>query len=395
LIFDFADRREIDVDYEITEEQKEFQKRFRAFCEKEIAPRASQVDAEAAFSFENHRRLAEMGFFGLPFPQKYGGGQKPILTCLIAWEELARVCPSTFLSCGISSLLCGTALHLLGSEEQKQKYLVKLISGEKIGAYALSEPHCGSDTAALKTEARREGGTYILNGTKAFVTNGPIADFIVLFALTSPGGPPDQRMSVFIVEKGTPGLLIGPSIEKLGVRGSPIAELILKDCQIPRDRLLGMEGKGALCATKANESGRLGFAAYSLGVGQACLEESIKYAQGRQAFGRPISHFQEVSFKVADMQMFVDIGRLLTYRAAWMIDQGLEATTDISIAKLFISEWASWCATNAVQIHGGYGFLKGYKVERLYRDAKLGEIGEGTSEIQRRAIARSLLGEGF
>ncbi|MBI5968138.1 MAG: acyl-CoA dehydrogenase family protein [Deltaproteobacteria bacterium] len=385
------------MDFELTEEQKEFRKNFRAFCEKEIVPRASRVDAEAAFSFENQRCLGEIGFFGLPFPEKYGGIQKPILTCTIAWEELARACPSTFLSCGLSSLFSGMAIHLFGSEEQKQTYLRKLISGEKIGAFALSEPHCGSDMAALKTEARKEGEGrgYILNGTKAFVTNGPIADFVILFAITNPAAAPDRRMSAFIVEKGTPGFSAGPAMEKLGARGSPTSQLTLKECTIAEDHLLGAEGEGSRYATKVKELGRLGYAAYSLGVGQACLEESIRYAQERQAFGRPIAHFQEISFKVADMQMFVDTGRLLTYRAGWMIDRGVEASVDISIAKLFTSEAATWCAANAVQIHGGYGFLKGYKVERLYRDAKLGEIGEGTSEMQRRTIARSLLGEGF
>jgi len=383
------------MDYELTEEQEEFRQQFREFCEKEVAPKANQVDEKASFSYENHRRLAGMGFLGLPFPEKYGGGQKPILSCIIAWEELARACASTFLSCGLSPLLCGMAIHLFGSEDQKRRYLVDLISGGKIGAYALSEPHCGSDTAALKTEARKEGRTYILNGTKAFVTNGPIADFVILFAKTRPEVLPDQKMSAFIVGKGTPGLSAGPTLDKLGARGAPVSELILKECPVPEDHLLGVEGKGSSYAAKVNQFGRLGYAAYSLGVSQACLEESIKYAQGRQAFGRTIAHFQEVSFKVADMQMFVDTGRLLTYRAAWMVDQGMEASTDISIAKLFISEAATWCATNAVQIHGGYGFLKGYKVERLYRDAKLGEIGEGTSEMQRQTIVRSLLGEGY
>jgi butyryl-CoA dehydrogenase len=383
------------VDYELTEEQKEFQKQFREFCEKEIAPKAGQIDAEAAFSYENHRRLAEMGFLGLPFPEKYGGGQKPFLTCAVAWEELARACASTFLSCGLSPLLCGMAIHLFGSEGQKQRYLVSLIRGEKIGAYAVSEPHCGSDTAALKTEARKEGRTYILNGTKAFVTNGPIADFVIVFAITNPGGLPAQKMSAFIVEKGTPGFFAGPAVEKLGTRGSPVSELTLKDCPVREDQLLGTEGEGSGYAAKVNEFGRLGYAAYSLGVARACLEESVRYAQGRQAFGRPIAHFQEISFKVADMQMFVDTGRLLTYRAAWMIDQGIGTPTDVSLAKLFISEAATWCAANAMQIHGGYGLLKGYKVERLYRDVKLGEIGEGTSEMQRRTIARSLLGEGY
>jgi butyryl-CoA dehydrogenase len=382
------------VDYELTEGQKEFRKKFREFCEKEIAPKAGQVDADAAFSYENHRRLAQMGFLGLPFPEKYGGGQKPLMTCTVAWEELARACASTFLSCGLSPFLCGMAIHLFGSEGQKQRYLADLIRGGKIGAYAVSEPHCGSDMAALKTQARKEGRTYILNGTKAFVTNGPIADFVVLFAVTNPGGSLDQKMSAFIVERGTPGFSAGPPVEKLGTRGSPVSELVLKECRIPEEHLLGAEGEGARYAAKVNEFGRLGYAAYSLGVAQACLEESVQYAQGRQAFGRPISHFQEISFKIADMQMYVDTGRLLMYRAAWMIDGGMGTPTDISIAKLFISEAATGCAANAVQIHGGYGFLKGYKVERLYRDVKLGEIGEGTSEMQRRTIALSLLGEG-
>ncbi|MDI6756314.1 MAG: acyl-CoA dehydrogenase family protein [Thermodesulfobacteriota bacterium] len=383
------------MDYELTGEQKEFRKNFRAFCENEIAPRAGQVDSQSAFSFENLRRLAATGFLGMPFPEKYGGSQKPLLTCMIAWEELARACPSTFLSCGIGSSLAGILLNFFGTEDQKGQYLIGLTGGEKVGAFALSEPHCGSDMAALKTEARKEGRAYLLNGAKSFVTNGPIADFVILIALTDPGAPLDQKMSAFIIEKDMPGFTAGPPLEKLGARGSPLSQITLKNCLAPEENLLAKEGGGYLCAAKAKEFGRLGFAAYSLGVAQACLEESIKYAQSRMAFGRPIAHFQEVSFKIADMQMFVDTGRLLLYRAAWIMDQGLEASTDISIAKLFISEAATWCAVNAVQIHGGYGFLKEYKVERLYRDAKLGEIGEGTSEMQRIAIARSLLGEGF
>lgn len=383
------------MNYELAEEQKEFRKGFRAFCQKEIAPRAREVDAQAAFSFENHRRLAEMGFFGMPFPERYGGGQYPLLTCIIAWEELARACASTFLSCGVGSLLSGMPVHLFGTEEQKGKYLAKLIRGEMIGAFALSEPHCGSDVAALKTVARKEGRGYVINGKKAFVTNGPIADFVILFAITDPQAAPGQRMSAFIVEKGMPGLSAGPPLDKLGARGSPVSPLTLEGCTVSEDQRLGAEGGGFLCAEKVRGFGHLGFAAYSLGVGQACLEGSVKYAQERQAFGRPIAHFQEVSFKVADMQMFVDTGRLLIYRAAWMTDQGMDASADASIAKLFISEAATWCAVNAVQIHGGYGFIKGYEVERLYRDAKLGEIGGGTSEMQRRGIARSLLGEGF
>jgi len=383
------------MDYELTGEQREFRKSFRAFCDKEIAPRAREVDAKATFSFENHRHLADTGFFGMPFPEKYGGRQGSLLTCTLAWEELARACASTFLSCGVGSLLSGMSLHLFGTEDQKQNYLAKLIKGQRIGAFALSEPHCGSDTAALKTAARKEEGRYIIDGEKAFVTNGPVADFVVVFAVTDPSAAPGQRMSAFIVEKDLAGFSAGPSLEKLGARGCPVSDLTLKGCLVSENQLLGAEGEGFLCAEKAWGFGRLGFAAYSLGVGQACLEESIGYARKRQAFGRPIAHFQEVSFKIADMQMLVDTGRLLMYRAAWMMDRGLDARVDVSIAKLFASEAATWCAGNAVQIHGGHGFIKGYEVERLYRDAKLGEIGGGTSEMQRMGIARSLLGEGF
>jgi alkylation response protein AidB-like acyl-CoA dehydrogenase len=234
-----------------------------------------------------------------------------------------------------------------------------------------------------------------LNGIKAFVVNGPIADIALVFALTDPDSPLDRKMSAFLLENGTPGFSAGSPLEKLGARGVPVSDLRFENCLIPQNGLLGVQGQGFAIARKMKEVSRLGYAAYSLGIAQACLEESVQYARGRKAFGRPISHFQEISFKVADMQMYVDTGRLLLYHAAWKIDEELDAETDIAIAKLFLSEAATWCASTAVQIHGGYGFLKGYKVERLYRDAKLGEIGEGTSEMQRRTIARSLLGEGY
>jgi len=230
------------MDYELTQEQKDFRKDFRAFLEKEIVPGASQVDAQADFSYENHRRLAEWGFSGLPFPEKYGGSQKPILTCAIAWEELAWACPSTFLSCGISLLMTGIALNFWGSEDQKKKYLARLIKGEIIGAFALSEPHCGSDIAALKTEAKKRGETYVLNGTKAFITNGPIADIVALFALTNPEAPPDQKMSAFIVEKGTAGFSAGPPWKSWepGAHLSP--SFILK--RLPSRRINYWEPKG-------------------------------------------------------------------------------------------------------------------------------------------------------
>jgi butyryl-CoA dehydrogenase len=383
------------MDYELSQEQKKFKADFRAFCDEEIAPRAMTVDQERTFSSENHERLAEIGFVGLPFPQQFGGGGKPLLTCALAWEELARACPSTFLSSGIGCLLPGMAVNLFGSGEQKQKYLGGLARGEKIPAWAVTEPQTGSDTAAIKTEARHGGTAYVLNGTKAFVTNGPIADWVVVVAVTDPGAAPNQKLSAFLVETGTPGLSVGLPLDKLGARGSPTSDLVLQNCSLPGSQLLGEEGKGYALVEKINQFGRLSSAAYSLGVSQASLEEAIQYAQKRQAFGRPIANFQEISFKVADMQMLVDTGRLLFYRAAWMMDEGMDADSDLSIAKLFLSESATWCAANAVQVHGGHGFLKGVRVEQLYRDAKLGDLRDGTSEMQRRKIALNLLGEGF
>jgi butyryl-CoA dehydrogenase len=383
------------MDYELSDEQKKFKADFRSFCEKEIAPQAIKIDQEGAFSFENHRKLAEIGFLGLPFPEPYGGGGKPLLTCVLAWEEVARACSSTYLSSGIGCLLPGVAVNFFGTEEQKAKYLGGLARGEKIAAWAMTEPQTGSDTAAIKTEARREGNFYRLNGTKALVTNGPIADLVVVMAVTDAQAVPNQKMSAFLVEKGTLGFSAGQPLDKLGARGSPTSDLTLQNCTLPGIGLLGEEGKGYSLLEKVQQFGRLSSAAYSLGVSQASLEEAIRYAQKRQAFGRPIANFQEISFKVADMQMFVDTGRLLLYRAAWMMDEGMDADSDLSVAKLFLSEAATWCAANAVQIHGGHGFMKGVKVEQLYRDAKLGELRDGTSEMQRRKIALNLLGEGF
>jgi alkylation response protein AidB-like acyl-CoA dehydrogenase len=383
------------MDYELSEEQKKIKADFHSFCEREIAPQAIKIEQEGAFSHENHRKLAEIGFLGLPFPEPLGGGGKPLLACVLAWEELARACPSTYLSSGIGCLLPGVAVNFFGTGEQKEKYLRGLARGEKIAAWAMTEPQTGSDTAAIKTEARWGGTSYVLNGTKAFVTNGPIADWAIVMAVTDAGAAPNQRMSAFLVEKGSPGFSAGQPLDKMGARGSPTSDLILRNCNLPGSRVLGEKGKGYSLLEEVQRFGRLSSAAYSLGVSQACLEEAIHYAQKRQAFGRPIANFQEISFKVADMQMFVDTGRLLLHRTAWMMDEGMDVDSDLSIAKLFLSEAATWCAANAVQIHGGHGFLKGVKVEQLYRDAKLGEIRDGTSEMQRRKIAFNLLGGRF
>ena len=383
------------MDYELSEDQKKIKSDFRAFCDREIAPRAMKIDREGRFSFENHTLLREIGFLGLPFPEPYGGGGKSLLTCVLAWEEVARACPSTFLSSGIGCLLPGVAVNFLGTVEQKEEYLGGLARGEKIAAWAVTEPQAGSDTAAIKTEARREGTVYLLNGTKSFVTNGPVADWVIVMAVTDAGAAPPQKMSAFLVERNTPGFSAGSPLDMLGARGSPTSDLTLQNCTLSANGLVGEEGKGYALLEKVQQFGRLSSAAYSLGVSQASLEEAICYAQKRQAFGRPIANFQAISFKIADMQMFVDTGRLLLHRAAWMMDEGMDADSDLSIAKLFLSESATWCAANAVQIHGGHGFIKGVKVEQLYRDVKLGELRDGTSEMQRRKIALNLLGEGF
>ena len=382
------------MNYELTQEQGDFKKRFREFCDREISPRASEIESSVALLRENCRRLAEGGFFTFLFPENNRDHPRSYQTSILAWEELARSCPSTFLSSVLGSILTAVSIHRYGNQDQKELHLPPLTGGKKFGAFALTEPQAGSDLAGLNASAIKEENTYVLNGVKAFAVNGPEADVALVFASITPDSPLDRRLNAFLVEKGTPGFSSGPLLEKLGARGAPVSELRFENCPVPEEALLGGAGQGFEIARQMKEISRLGYAAYSLGIAQACLEEAVRYARKRQAFGRPIAHFQEISFKVADMQMYVDTGRLLMCYAAWKLDEGLETGTDLSIAKLFLSEAATWCASTAVQIHGGYGFLKGSRVERLYRDAKLGEIGEGTSEMQRRIIARSLLGEG-
>ncbi|MGB9700114.1 MAG: acyl-CoA dehydrogenase family protein [Thermodesulfobacteriota bacterium] len=383
------------INYALSNEQTQLQKKFHEFCAEKIAPRAEGIEKAISILLENYRLLGEQHFFGLALPKKFGGQEQSLLTLILAWEELAKACPSTFLSCGIGSSVAGISLLLFGAEAWEEKFLRELSQGQKIGALALNEPHSGSEIFNLQTTARASGAGYVLNGRKSFVTNGPIADFVIVMATNESVAPLPQRSSFFLIEKNTPGLIPGPALEKLGALGAPVSELAFQNCFIPQDNLLGIDGEGSPYASQIKDLLRLGFAAYSLGIAQACLEESIIYAQKRQVGGKPIARFQEVSFKIADMQMLVDTGRLLLYRSAWMLDQKMKASVDISLAKLFLSEAATWCATMAVQIHGGYGFIKGYKVERLYRDAKLGEIGAGTSEMQRQAIARSLLEAGY
>jgi len=385
------------MDYSLNDEQLALQDSFRKFCENEIKPNADKLDkadpAEAdKLMKQNFKKLAEFGYTGMCHEEKYGGSGKDLVTQCVAQEELARVCAATFLSVGGSLGLCGLPIANFGTDEQKKKYLPKLISADMIGAFGLTEPEAGSDAIGIKTTAEKKGDRYILNGSKTFISNGPIADIAVVMAVT---GKPDEKgrnVSSFIVEKGMKGFSAGKHLDKMGYRGAPTSELFFDDCEVPAENLLGVENEGFIQAMKTLEYGRIGMAVVALGIAVACMEESIKYAKERHQFGKPIGKFQMVGFRLSDMKVLTDVSRLLIYKAAWLKDSNdPEAATMASIAKLTASEASTKISSWAVQIHGGYGYMTEYPVERLYRDAKLGEIGEGTSEIQRVLIARDVL----
>lgn len=385
------------MDYSLNDEQLALQESFRKFCDKEIKPNADRLDkadpAEAdKLMKQNFKKLAEFGYTGMCHEEKYGGSGKDLITQCVAQEELARVCAATFLSVGGSLGLCGLPIAHFGTDAQKKKYLPKLISTETIGAFGLTEPEAGSDAIGIKTTAQKKGDRYILNGSKTFISNGPIADIAVVMAVT---GKPDEKgrnVSSFIVEKGMKGFSAGKHLDKMGYRGAPTSELFFDDCEVPAENLLGVENEGFIQAMKTLEYGRIGMAVVALGIAVACMEESIKYAKERHQFGKPIGKFQMVGFRLSDMKVLTDVSRLLIYKAAWHKDNNHpEAATMASIAKLTASEASTKISSWAVQIHGGYGYMTEYPVERLYRDAKLGEIGEGTSEIQRLLIARDVL----
>ncbi len=376
------------MDFELTEDQKKQKESFAELCLKEIAPKAEFTDREAVFPKESIRLLGKVGFLGMGFPEEYGGSKGDPIIKSVLGEELAKACASTYLSAGASSGLFGIPLLRFGTEEQKKRYLPGVLSGEKIGAFAITEPQGGSDVLGMKTNAQKRGSTWVINGSKTLITNGPVADYYVVAAYTDKGKKSDG-ISLFIVEKGTKGFSQGKSFDKLGVRGSPTSDLSFEDCEVPEKNLIGEINKGFVQLAQILSHGRIGMAVYSLGIAQACLEESISYVQERTAFGKKLAYFQDVHFKIADMKMYIDVGRELIYKAAWMLDQNdTQSILFASIAKLFMSEHATKIASDAVQIFGGYGFIKGYKVERLYRDSKLGEIGEGTSEIQRTIITK-------
>jgi len=378
------------MDFGYTPEQQHLRKTVRAFCEAEIKPHVMEWDESQTFPDEVFRKLGELGVLGAVFPEELGGTGYSYVDYSLVMEELARVDPSVALCVAAHVSLCTNHIYLAGNEEQKQRYIPKLASGEWIGSWALTEPESGSDAGGTHTRAVREGDCWVINGSKTFTTNGQVADVCVVMAVTDRAAS-SHGISAFLVEKGTSGFRPGKKENKLGMRCSPTNEMILTDCRVPASQLCGKQGEGFVDALRILDGGRISIAALAVGIAQGAYEASLRYSKQRKQFGRFISEFQAIQHKLADMATDIDASRLLTLRAAWMKDHGLNVNKESSMAKLFASETAVRVADEAVQVHGGYGFLKDYPVEKFYRDVKLCTIGEGTSEIQRLVIARQLL----
>jgi alkylation response protein AidB-like acyl-CoA dehydrogenase len=381
----------VPLDFSLNEEQRLLKKTVREFAESELKPHSREWDEKQEFPRDVFTKLGELGLMGVVWPTEYGGAGMTTLDYAIVMEELARVDAGVALSVAAHSSLSSGHIFLAGSEEQRNRFLTPLAKGEKVGCWGLTENSAGSDAGGTKTVAVRDGADWVLNGSKTFITNGRIADIAVVMAVTDKAKG-KKGISAFVVERGTAGFRSGKKEDKLGVRSSDTSELIFEDCRIPSGNLLGREGYGFVDTLRILDRGRIGIAAFSLGIAQASLEATSTYAKERRQFGHPLADFQAVQFKIADMATRVEAGRLLTWRAAWLRDSGREHTVESSMAKLFVSEAAVEIALEAVQVHGGYGYTKEYPVERYLRDSKLGTIGEGTSEVQRLVIARELLG---
>ena len=375
---------------ELTENQTLIRDTIRDFAQKKIKPKVMEWDEAQYFPMEIFRELGELGFMGIIFPEEYGGAGLGYVEFVIILEELGIVDPSISLSVAAHNGLCTNHLYRFGNEKQRRKYLPDLVTGRKIGAWGLTESSSGSDAASLKSIAEKKGNKYILNGNKTFTTHGASGETLVVVAITNKEAG-KKGISAFILEKGMPGLVIGKKENKLGMRASETVQLTFENCEVPEENLLGEEGMGFINAMQVLEGGRISIAAVSLGLAQGCLSESLKYSQERFQFGKPLAAFQATQFKLADMKTNLEAARLLTMRAAKMKDDGLPNVREAAMAKLFASEVAEKAASEAVQIHGGYGFTKDYPVEKYFRDVKLLTIGEGTSEIQRIVIARDLL----
>jgi alkylation response protein AidB-like acyl-CoA dehydrogenase len=378
------------LDFQLSDEQLQLKKMVRDFAEREIAPNVMKWDEPGTFPLETVKELGKLGLMGTIFPTEYAGAGMGYVEYVIAVEELSRVDGSIGIIVAAHTSLCSNHIFLAGNQEQKQKYVPKLATGEFIGAWGLTEPGAGSDAGGARCSAVRRGKNWVLNGTKTFITNGHYADVAVVVAVTDRTAH-THGLSAFVVEKGTKGFRAGKKENKLGLRASDTSELIFEDCEIPAENLLGQEGQGFVDAMKVLDGGRISIAALGLGMAQGAYEAALNYSKERKQFDQPISQFQAIAFKLADLATEIDAARLLTYRAATMKDAGMKTTLESSMAKLYTSEVAVRCANECVQIHGGYGFIKDYPAEKFYRDVKLCTIGEGTSEIQRLVIARQIL----
>jgi butyryl-CoA dehydrogenase len=378
------------VDLELSPEQAMIRDTARDLAAKEILPKAAEIDQKHRFPKEIVARLADLGLMGVAVPQEWGGAGMDTVSYALALEEISRACASTGVIMSVNNSLVCDPLLRFGTEDQKKTWLVPLAAGKKLGCFALSEPDAGSDAAGLKTTARKDGDRWILSGTKNFITNGPVADVVILFAVTD-GSKGHHGISAFIIPTDAPGLSLGRADDKLGIRGAPSSQIFLTDCALPAEALLGGVGDGFKVAMTTLDGGRIGIAAQAVGIARAAFEDATHYALQRKTFGQPIAGHQAIQFKLADMCTEIDAARLLVWRAASRKDAGARYTTESSMAKVFASEVANRAAKEAVQIFGGYGYLTDFPVERHFRDAKITEIYEGTSEIQRLVIASALL----
>ena len=378
------------MNFGLTREQELVRQMVREFAVNEVKPIAAEIDETERFPMENVKKMAELGMLGIPFPKEFGGAGGDVLSYIITVEELSKVCGTTGVIVSAHTSLCASLIYENGTPEQKEKYLRDLCKGNKIGAFGLTEPGAGTDAAGQQTTAVLDGDNYILNGSKIFITNGGVADTFIVFAMTDKSKG-TKGISAFIVEKGFPGFSIGKKEDKLGIRASSTTELIFENCVVPKENLIGREGKGFGIAMKTLDGGRIGIAAQALGIAEGALDEAIKYMKERKQFGRPIAAFQGLQWMVAEMSTKIEAARFLVYKAAWLKENKQPYSIDAARAKLYAAEVAMDVTTKAVQLFGGYGYTKEYPVERMMRDAKITEIYEGTSEVQKMVISGSLL----
>ncbi|WP_346929794.1 acyl-CoA dehydrogenase [Clostridium sp.] len=378
------------MNFSLTKEQELVKQMVREFAINEVKPIAAEIDVTERFPMENVEQMARYKMLGIPFPTEFGGAGGNNVSYAMTVEELSKVCGTTGVIVSAHTSLCGAPIYQFGTQEQKEKYLTPLAKGEKLGAFGLTEPNAGTDAAGQQTTAVLEGDHYVLNGSKIFITNGGVADIFVVFAMTDKSKG-TRGISAFIVEKDFPGFSIGKVEEKLGIRASSTTELVFENCIVPKENLLGKEGKGFAVAMQTLDGGRIGIAAQALGLAQGALDEAVAYMKERKQFGKSIAAFQGLQWMVADMDVQIEAARLLVYKAAYKKDMGQPYSVDAARAKLYASEVAMDVTTKAVQLFGGYGYTKEYPVERMMRDAKITEIYEGTSQVQRMVIAGSLL----